>query len=645
MTRKLMPVLASRIVLVGLVAMIATGASLSLLAQGQPIVGTARVTLVPNPASGANDTNFQVSVFVDLSQVTGQSPGGTTTPAVLGGYQIDLDFDRTRLRLDAVGGGSSTGFNSAPTATNLTTANAAGRVTMAAAQTNPNAPTGLVHVATLTFHAIAEGNASLSVSPRSLSSAAQGGSAGPTNIPGTGSASGVVIGSGGTLGTPSNPNPPNGATNVPSPTVTLSWSAASGATAYDVYFGTTSNPPLIGRTASTSQVVATSPGVAYFWRVVAVGSGGQTASGPVWSFTTGNTPQPPTPTPPPPPAACEAPPKVNVTGPNTVTSGQTYQINFTLATGATEYTLDESTDPAFPEDKTTSTTVTNLPFTVSFTHSVSTDTRYYYRVRSRRNTEGCNIDGLTSDTKTVLVSGIPPTLRVLVVVGSTPGAFGSLFKTAIQAHNPGTSPMTGRFVFRRQGQPGSDSDPVLPYTIEPGKTMFHEDFLPLFNLTGLGSVDVLANGTPPSILARIYNDAGQSGTTGMTLQAVDPEQAALKTGDTGLLLAPSDLTKFRFNIGVRSFAGGATMTVRLINPTRGEVKKVTKTYAPQFFAQQAASDFLEEAEVSPDDSIEFRIDSGSAIIYGTTTDNTTQDPSFQYARRASTGASNLRRKK
>jgi hypothetical protein len=46
------------------------------------------------------------------------------------------------------------------------------------------------------------------------------------------------------VGAASNPNPVNGATNV-STSVTLSWSAASNATKYDVYFGTTASPPLV----------------------------------------------------------------------------------------------------------------------------------------------------------------------------------------------------------------------------------------------------------------------------------------------------------------------------------------------------------------------------------------------------------------
>jgi len=87
-------------------------------------------------------------------------------------------------------------------------------------------------------------------------------------------------------GTPSSPGPANGATNlVTNPALT--WSS-TGATSYDVKFGTANPPPQV----STGQAAASySPGTLqnsrqYFWQVVAHNSAGA-ATGPVWSFTTG----------------------------------------------------------------------------------------------------------------------------------------------------------------------------------------------------------------------------------------------------------------------------------------------------------------------------------------------------------------------
>lgn len=91
---------------------------------------------------------------------------------------------------------------------------------------------------------------------------------------------------------PSGPSPSNGATGVNPSSVTLSWSAASGATSYDVYFGTDSTPDsgeFQGNTASTTWPVSgLTEATTYYWKVAAKNSCGSTDS-PVWSNTTART--------------------------------------------------------------------------------------------------------------------------------------------------------------------------------------------------------------------------------------------------------------------------------------------------------------------------------------------------------------------
>lgn len=85
--------------------------------------------------------------------------------------------------------------------------------------------------------------------------------------------------------TPANLLPANGAGSV-STTPVLSWTASSGASSYDVYFGTSSTPALAGNTASTSYSPGTlAAGTTYYWQVVAKDSSGNTASA-TQSFTT-----------------------------------------------------------------------------------------------------------------------------------------------------------------------------------------------------------------------------------------------------------------------------------------------------------------------------------------------------------------------
>ncbi|HLH17156.1 MAG TPA: protease pro-enzyme activation domain-containing protein [Bryobacteraceae bacterium] len=66
----------------------------------------------------------------------------------------------------------------------------------------------------------------------------------------------------------------------------LTWSASQGATSYDVYFGTSSTPPLVGNTTNLDYAPGTlSPGATYYWAIGAKNSLGANVSAP-WSFTT-----------------------------------------------------------------------------------------------------------------------------------------------------------------------------------------------------------------------------------------------------------------------------------------------------------------------------------------------------------------------
>lgn len=89
----------------------------------------------------------------------------------------------------------------------------------------------------------------------------------------------------GVPGAPGNVSPTPGQTNVSTSTA-LAWSAAAGATSYDVFFGTVSPPPLL----TTTTGLFASPGLlgagqTYYWRIVARNAAG-TAASPIWQFTT-----------------------------------------------------------------------------------------------------------------------------------------------------------------------------------------------------------------------------------------------------------------------------------------------------------------------------------------------------------------------
>ena len=100
--------------------------------------------------------------------------------------------------------------------------------------------------------------------------------------------------------------PANGATGIDSTTaVTLTWNGGLWAHLYDIYFGTSPNPPLLASNQklgpsqySTDYRKYTlpftlQPGTTYYWKIVSKTMAYVTAAGPVWSFTTAGTNQPP----------------------------------------------------------------------------------------------------------------------------------------------------------------------------------------------------------------------------------------------------------------------------------------------------------------------------------------------------------------
>ncbi len=91
--------------------------------------------------------------------------------------------------------------------------------------------------------------------------------------------------------TPSNPSPSNGASNQ-SIDISLNWTGGDpdpGDTVkYDVYFGTSSNPPLVSSNLANT---AYNPGalnysVTYYWKISAKDNHGSSTVGAIWSFTT-----------------------------------------------------------------------------------------------------------------------------------------------------------------------------------------------------------------------------------------------------------------------------------------------------------------------------------------------------------------------
>jgi PKD repeat protein len=213
------------------------------------------------------------------------------------------------------------------------------------------------------------------------------------------------------------------------------------------------------------------------------------------------------------------------------------------------------------------------------------------------------------------------------VVGSTPGNFGSFFKTSVQLFNPGSASTSGRLIFRPAGL--STSTASLTWSLVPGQMQTYDDVLAAMLKTGLGTLDVyVSQGGPiPVILTRIFDDAGTNGTSGFT----EPfyRVADVPQNGSGFLIGPSDVARFRYNIGIRTLDEDVTVTATVRNPTGSVAHVETNHYDNPTFVQMSAADFL-GVSLRDDQSIQISFTGGGVIAYGATVDNVTNDPSAQF---------------
>lgn len=226
---------------------------------------------------------------------------------------------------------------------------------------------------------------------------------------------------------------------------------------------------------------------------------------------------------------------------------------------------------------------------------------------------------------------------VIAVAGSTAGSFGSNFKTSLHLFNPSSSAIAGRIVYRPQGT-STGTFPSLPYSLGPGQIVSYADVVAAMGQSGLGSLDlVVPEGQgEPMVTSRVYNDAGTSGTAGLTQDIIGCDEAlkgmarVLRKGAIGYLFTPLDPAQSRMNIGVRALDSGAYLQITLRDASGATLHVRTDTYSPNWFEQVSAAAFVGQ-EIARDQTIEIKVMTGSAIVYGATTDNVTNDPSVQFA--------------
>ena len=233
---------------------------------------------------------------------------------------------------------------------------------------------------------------------------------------------------------PVNQFPANTAIAQPT-TIQLRWEGGPWAHKYDIYFGTTPNPPLLIADASTDQSGAVAgqprldsgspddgvtekftipltltPGTTYFWKIVGKTMANMSATGPVWSFTT---------------AGSEPPPLAPSGLGAAAISPSRIDLSWTDVAGETGYRVERS-----PNGSSGWTEISAPPANQT-TYSdlqVNPQTTYFYRVRA------ANASGFSpySSTASATTPAPPPPSAgdVVLWAAETPAKFGQWFVVA-----------------------------------------------------------------------------------------------------------------------------------------------------------------------------------------------------------------------
>lgn len=220
-----------------------------------------------------------------------------------------------------------------------------------------------------------------------------------------------------------------------------------------------------------------------------------------------------------------------------------------------------------------------------------------------------------------------PSVRVSTIpaVAAAPGALGSFFRTSLTLANPSENEIRGKLQFRAANRAGSDADPTLDFTIPQNGTLNYADIVTTMGQSGLGSLDILTTGSAtPNASARVFNDAGTAGTSGLNEDAVPAGPNALPYAE---IYIPADLDNFRLNIGVRTF-DAVSLFINVYDAGGRRVFNKVRNYDANFFEQIGGSAFTGDVLPAGGRIVVTAVDK-EFIVYGAVTDNRTNDPSMR----------------
>lgn len=315
--------------------------------------------------------------------------------------------------------------------------------------------------------------------------------------------------------------------------------------------------------------------------------------------------------------------------------GREWELKWNHVPGATRYTIE-----SFREDPETGTVTIrkdevaprggSTTVTTEVTVLTTTDMTVRYRISTVGVTDGCSA---TVDVPYESDSSTQRMMRksVIPLVGSAPGANGSLFKTSLVLRGTATN-QRGVLIFHPVNSPGHDTDPFIPYHLAgTASTLMWEDVVAAFGQTGLGSIDIVpefnstSGWTVPFAETRLYNVApeGTYGTIESQTQAWDFHD--LNPDAIRSLTVTAPPAGLRLNLAVRTF-DEATVSVEVFRA--GSVIAFREMTLARDFLLFNSAQQMTGIEVLPGDIVTIRLPDGGGVPMYTVTDNRSNDPAL-----------------
>ncbi len=340
-------------------------------------------------------------------------------------------------------------------------------------------------------------------------------------------------------------SPANGATGIPVSGVTLDWQDSTGATSYNLYFGTAPTPPLYqsGITASQFNVSSLAYGTTYYWRVEAVNSCGTTSSS-IWSFTTVSV------------TPCTEPDTPTLISPPNGSTGLEPPVTLTWSGGNTDYY--EVYLGTAPNQLNYLASTTNTSYVLN---NLSEGVTYYWMVNAV-NDCGFKMSEIWSFT----MEGLPQpeeNINLIPVVANTTGARSSHWVTDLQIFNPTDKKVNFTMYLIPPGIDGTQTPYTYAGYIESKKLLVYNDIITnTFGLSEIfGSLQIVSDG---KIIAtsRTYNQT-ENGTYGQFVKGYAIEDAIgiegsrffIRQNETAHLINLINSVNFRSNVGFMEIKG------------------------------------------------------------------------------------------